>query len=201
MYHLELTSVGLLRETFWNFSALWDKRWQHISMRVVKVTPFLRWEGGERGEKIGREIERQKRSGWEEGREGCGCGGSGGGDTPLFAFHLLRALTSAWIRHCVCSHRSVLLFGGGGHGRSCTSCTVKVSKCRQIMIFRCNFTCVLKPAVILNSWWPNACRWCTDKTNSLGMFGSVGVCALYPPRWWFSACKCILPKGANQFKA
>lgn len=30
MYHLGLTSVGLLGETFWNFSALWDKRWQHF---------------------------------------------------------------------------------------------------------------------------------------------------------------------------
>lgn len=54
MYHLELTSVGLLWETFWDFLALWDKRWQHFSMRVVKVTPFLRWGASERGEKRGK---------------------------------------------------------------------------------------------------------------------------------------------------
>lgn len=76
-----------------------------------------------------------------------------GGKTLLFAFHLLRALTSAWIRQRVCSHRSVLLFGGGDE-RSCTSCTVKVSKYLQIMIFRCNFTCVLEPAVSVNGRGP-----------------------------------------------
>lgn len=41
-------------------------------MRVVKVTPFLRWEGGERGEKIVGEIERENRflGGVVEGEEG-----------------------------------------------------------------------------------------------------------------------------------
>lgn len=67
-----------------------------------------------------------------------------GGET--FAFHLWRVLTSAWIRQRVCSRRSVPPFGG----RSCTLFAVKVSKCLQIMIFHCNFTCVLKPAVSAN---------------------------------------------------
>lgn len=72
-----------------------------------------------------------------------------GGGYFAFAFHLLRALTSAWIRQRVCSQCSVLLLRGGDE-RSCTSCTVKVSKCPQIIIFHCNFTCVLKPAVGVN---------------------------------------------------
>lgn len=44
-------------------------------MRVVKVTPFLRWEDSERGEKIGEEFVR--------GRTDLG----NGGGALLFAFY------------------------------------------------------------------------------------------------------------------
>lgn len=55
--------------------------------------------------------------------------------------HFARVLTSARIRQSVCSP---LLCSRRGDGRGCTSCAVKVSKCLQVMIFHCNFTCALK---------------------------------------------------------
>lgn len=67
----------------------------------------------------GRRERGENRKGDREGEQ-IGRGRGEGRRHIAFAFHLSRALTSAWIRQRVYSHRSVLLFRGGEE-RSYTS--------------------------------------------------------------------------------
>lgn len=95
MYHLELTSVGLLREDFLEFLSTLRQALTALFHKSSESDTIL--EMGGRGER------RENRRGVSKRENRFGGGGC--------YSHFLRVLTSAWIRQSVCSHCSALRGG------------------------------------------------------------------------------------------